>query len=753
MSQVILTNWTIWFADDAPAGSAGYKQIQWTGGGGPETNTNTVNELYTEIQHYMSLPENNGFDDTNPMRAVTSTVYEIGSFDLGDDEAWFIDPDSVKHLTGGSIQTTGWTRQGSDSGIVKVAYDTITTDFVDSDIGRAIANGTATGTIVWIDTANSEVWIRPTDSTSTHDWSAASGTISVTGSSASMDQAAAAITGERLWSNVKTIGTIEDNTRIYVGQTELSVPIPSFWGDGHIDRLFLVSDGFTGLSVDLIEDGELYIYARQYNKLYDHFITNVRSGGQTIVPISTADDSNNATGDLSISVSGASGVFTVGEVITGGTAAVAIVTANTGSPTTSFEYYLVDDQTDFVNTETLTGSIVGSNGTASGTSSTVNAATYTNISITFGEEITTFDTDVDVDDVSEFITPTDDIFSTGDEIEYVKDGGTDNIGLSESTLYFVRNLGSGQLAFYTTKANAEADTSRIDLTGGSSETHRLIRVYDVNEDLTRESFSIVINGDGKTLSEIYERLKYLTRRGEVATLLGIEGQQYIGIDYRVDYTTLVGAMNSGDRRLQTKFLSDTPTEFAEATIVHHNELDNFVMLAYTTNGPLETGAGADDFGDGVTNWITMSSGATTEVIAPVKVSPFGTLAGGKFFGARGVYLENVNADDANNYFLTDDSGTVVQPPASVPLTIQVDDENGNAVEGARCRIEETGGTLVTDGSTNSSGTFSDTYLYTIDVDVNVVVRLKKFIPFRTTGTISSSGLSVSVRFIADTIVD
>ena len=141
MSQVILTNWTIWFAGDAPAASTGMKQIAWTGGGGPEDNTNTVNELYSEIMHYFSLPGNNDADATTPMRSVTPTVYEIGTFDAGDLEGWFIDPDSVEHLTGGSIQSVGWTRvQDTTIGIVKVAYTPTTNEFITSDIGRTVTH-------------------------------------------------------------------------------------------------------------------------------------------------------------------------------------------------------------------------------------------------------------------------------------------------------------------------------------------------------------------------------------------------------------------------------------------------------------------------------------------------------------------------------------------------------------------------------------------------------------------------------------
>lgn len=124
---------------------------------------------------------------------------------------------------------------------------------------------------------------------------------------------------------------------------------------------------------------------------------------------------------------------------------------------------------------------------------------------------------------------------------------------------------------------------------------------------------------------------------------------------------------------------------------------------------------------------------------------------GTLIGAYGV---GVDPDDLNSSDSIEDlTGTTQNPPNNVTLTVNVNDESASAVEGARVRIEETDGTLITNGSTNASGVYTDTYLYTTNEGVNVIVRLRGFIPFRATGTITASGLTVNVRFIADTIVD
>jgi hypothetical protein len=71
--------------------------------------------------------------------------------------------------------------------------------------------------------------------------------------------------------------------------------------------------------------------------------------------------------------------------------------------------------------------------------------------------------------------------------------------------------------------------------------------------------------------------------------------------------------------------------------------------------------------------------------------------------------------------------------------------------GARVRIEETGGTLISQG-TESSGSYGDTYNYTGDQGVYVIVRLYGYIPIKQAATIRATGLSVQVQMVEDTIV-
>jgi len=90
---------------------------------------------------------------------------------------------------------------------------------------------------------------------------------------------------------------------------------------------------------------------------------------------------------------------------------------------------------------------------------------------------------------------------------------------------------------------------------------------------------------------------------------------------------------------------------------------------------------------------------------------------------------------------------------TVTLSVQVNDADGNGISGARVRIEETDGTLVADGTTNGTGLFTTSYNFGGDLSVRIKSRLKGYKPFRTTGTITSSGLSAVAPMQTDRIVD
>jgi hypothetical protein len=615
MSSVILTNWTVYYSGD----TGGSLQIRWTG----TTGTNTLRALYSALE---DLFDNSGqMDDGTPMTAQTPTDYTIGLIDAGETGAWFIDPESIKHLTGGGLRTQSWARvTGTNIGIIKLPYTVGGgSDFVPSDLGKHVDLGTNDGTLLYYNSSDLECWIRPDTSAADDDFDD-SGTLTVASGTGSVTIGASSnTTGEMTWSNIFTLGALQSNTTIYVSQNNSVISNTEssgsgrWWGDGHLDILVLTTD-----QGDLVDRGLLTLYARQYSKKYCYYVTDVSAGGRTPVPLSTSSDANNTTGYRTFTGSSGTGTFTSGNAIyTGASWAAAtakgILTVDASGTTPTITYYLIHNLTE------LSGTIY--------------------------------------------------------EYDFVTD--------SRATHCVVG-----------TPTNTGPASQSMSIAFGLDQTQ------DVNADSTNEDYSVMIDLAGTiAVADMNERLKYITRRGETSTLDGIEGQQYIGLDYRVDYLALNGTIADGSTLTQT--LADATTATTE--VVAHSIADGYLMLR-DTRGTLEYGTGANNLVLDGGNWVTMTGAATVTVITPPLEHPFGSFAGGKFFGARGVGIKNVPAGDAQNYELIDNDGTRIVPPTSIAIIVS------GIVSGDRVSVFRTTGDneiidktyLHSHASNNSSATTS-----------------------------------------------
>lgn len=200
--------------------------------------------------------------------------------------------------------------------------------------------------------------------------------------------------------------------------------------------------------------------------------------------------------------------------------------------------------------------------------------------------------------------------------------------------------------------------------------------------------------------------------------------------------------------------------------------------------------------------------------AEVKQSPFGSFAGGKFFGARGVLLTGTT--DANNRQLIDSTGVTRVPPTTVAVvvsglvagdrvlvgrtssgalnksqftlagahtsasTVTVNEVLGNDIADSgvlrlgdarhtytginRGAKQFTGVSPVLTGSANAplynpllddvaaGPSMSKSFVYVADFDVVARVRKKGILSFENTGTVTNAGASISAIRTADTIV-
>ena len=585
MSDTILGgDFTIYWLDENRQ-----KHIEWTG---TATGTRTVNELYSAMANLQD--EATTGDDATFMSAETPTEYTIGLIDANDSEPAYIQYEAVQHLTGGAIKTSGWTRTpGSATGIVVVPVTNSTNTIVTADVGSDITHADGdSGTLLEVLTPNGTtdyLVIRPDSSAAANNFDSTSGTLTCNANTAT--QTAASKTGEQVWANLFNVTPIEADTHVYMYQgavadasrariSDINDSTQDWWAEGSFDRLIYIRD-FTSASNPIIDGGRITAFARKANTLYDSFevSTSTTSGGRNPVPLSAAADLNHTTGYRSITLSGDSGNFTVGdEIQDDSNGARGIITLITGTtPTRTLHYYIIGDpQTDFDG-----GAITNNDDTGAATGSSA---------------------------------PT--------------------------------NQGPALATWFT--SNSFPTITHANTT------------FDVDDDGTAEFYGITIDCNQNPLTEVYEWLQHVTRNGETGTTAtdGIEGEQYVGPTVYLAYSgTVTGTVSEGSDVTQA-------TSGATGIVVSH-DTTNKVLLLRDTRGTFNTTNVVTDNDAGGT--FTPNSAAVT--FNANKQSPFGSLAGGRFFGARGVLLSDYLSSDENNFQLIDAPGDTKQRPIAISLSV------------------------------------------------------------------------------------
>lgn len=297
-------------------------------------------------------------------------------------------------------------------------------------------------------------------------------------------------------------------------------------------------------------------------------------------------------------------------------------------------------------------------------------------------------------------------------------------------------VNSDVLEGYTSSADATVVTpTNVNAATYSDITYTFTAdgTLDIDADDTLENYAIVIDLNNRTLTQMHERNQYLCRRGETATLDGQEGQFYIGLEWKFNYTAEVGSVPEGSVVTQV-------TTGAVGTVVSHDATANLVSLR-TTRGTFSTVDnveldGSNRYTQPLTNLVQIApKGATTG-------TPFGNAAGASFFGAYGVALTTVASADANNYTLTDLDGNLIEEPLSVTLAVTNSRVNDRI---AVWRLTTAGGVIDTTEYTSDTGNNAGDLTLVVDASIDASVVGK------TTGGIvfvldTSSGYSERYRY-------
>ncbi len=650
------------------------KQIKWSGSA---SDTRTVNELYSALQDLFD--ELGQIDDGTPMSAQTPTEYTIGCIDASDIVPWFIDDETIQHFKSGAIKTALWTRITTlQPGIVRVRCSANAT-IVYGDVGQTVTNGTSFGILLDVQGsgANTILWIRPTDSSyvattaaayaSGADWGTASATIT-TGNSHTATSFGTANqvvqTGEALWANIYSLGSLATDkgnnpiSDLYVykngskvtGFASGATASYQWWPTGHFDILMKVKEpGANMFASDAAISGTTTVTLTAGNT------SKLRVGqpvfGQNIMTGTTVNTIASITGLRT---------FTLTNAGTNGSSLSIYTNTIDGSYVSVFgrEY---DNTYDYFTVDLVNG---GRNPIPLATGDDLNNHTgIRQLSASAGSgtfqvgEIAYVGASLAAATAKAVITAVSGTGATSVIKYYLIGNLTDFAGGVQT----VTGAVSGATITNGAVANNGDAGNPATLTGLSISS--AIGGYndDINNGNGTKYYSIKIDPGVNTyaLSKVYEWTKYVTRRGSTDTTNnnGINGEQYIGLDGKLTYTTLTGSqMASGAVIFQA-------ATGASAIVVTHDTTQKHIILR-NSRGTFGTGAVTDG-----TNSTDASTAFTS--ITPIKPNPYGTFAGGKFFAAYAVTFNrtNLNPADIQAYQLTSIDGQVQTPPNIISVTI------------------------------------------------------------------------------------
>lgn len=617
---ILSGDWEILFDDEnnqngGSAAVAGMRTIQHTGNS--ET-VYTTNQLYSAVADAADEFIAMGF--RNPMLPVTPNAYTM-------ENQYFIPRSSTQYLKEGAI-TADWSLGTvAGDGVLKVAYSG-GTNFISTDIGRQVTKvgGTDagdTGTLLDFDIdqdGTTVAWIRPDDPATDLFDDGTTGSISVVADGTGTGNAnvsAAAVSGEHIFSAIQAIGSVPTATEVYLIQDRQKV---ASW-----------DDSFQWWATDA--DASLGIIS---------ILIQVKDSGTLI-----------ADGDVEVFARRYTSLYDNFRlnVAGGGFSALPLASAPDINNTTG--YQTLDTNADNTGEWTVGNAIYVGGTFATATKKGVVTAVTNPAAATATIEYYL------IGNLTDFV-------ATDTITEYDFDAAADGTG-------------DGSVAASFPQANSGGPTDSAAGEGGTV-TITLDHV-DVDQDGngTPEPYSITVDCQGDVpIAKVYERIKYVTRRGQDNSFWdtnssNMPGETYRGLDTFVEFDGAVGgAMTDGEdvtgQGGYTARLAGYSTSTAWASPVDYITLsDSQTSLDSVVN---------DDTISGVSSTNTVEArstggGGTYGIISftSPKASPFGTFTGSQIFGARGVAFTNPAGTDVQAYILTDDIGTLNTPPNTVTFTV------------------------------------------------------------------------------------
>lgn len=655
----------------------------------------TTNALYSAVAEVTDDFIAMGFK--NPMLPVTPNAYTMENY-------YFIPKSSTEYLKEGAI-TADWAlaapnSDGDGNGVIRIEYSVgLGTNFVAGDVGRQIvaANGDE-GTLLDFEIEPDGTlvcWVRPNDSTpTTGDLFDGTGSLEVTtdGGTGSVTQDVAGTSGQTQYSAIQAIGSVPTATEVYVVQ----------------DR-FKLADAATNTFQWWATDTDVSLGIIS-------ILVRVRNSGTLI-----------ADGDVEVFARRYTSLYDNFRlnVAGGGFSALPLASAPD-----------INNTTGYNNSGTLSG-VTGTPTVGNGVYVGASWATATAKGvITAANGSTDFDFYL-VGDLSAIGSTT---AVTGYDFETAADDG------------FSATTGT------IDTANPGGPTDASAGEGGTVTVTLGETLQDHDGDATNEPYSVTVNcqgpgASGVPIAKVYERMKYITRRGADETDLfgagtNVPGETYRGLEATLEYDANTGTMTDGDNvdiSTRTNFSARLVAQCSTASPTHITLTD--IQTSLTSAQPGNDDVVDDETGDDV----TLHSGGTEglQFYTSPKNAPFGTFTGSQIFGARGIFYSNPADADTQAYILTDNFGNLRTPPNTVSFTVE------NTRAGDRILVaRDTGTSGVIDkdqfgGLATPSGTYNGLGDSVIRVGGSIDSEVPSSGYVRVVSTAAGTGLLQEHRYVYD----
>jgi len=728
--------------------------------------TGSGDTQYTGIAFYSYLM--NLFDEPGYMtyrapikyNTPTSFTWQNGWFGDNGDES-----DIWQYIYGAAFDSSGYTDD-----ILLVDADGMT-DFVSTDKDKTIVETTDVGPLLaykndYDESGEARFWVRDTNS---HGIINDNDTFTTTGGTGAGTAMADSVTGDEVYANVYTItgGFVgSPNPQVYIfqnhPQSNASVRIVEWsntdnWDRGDIDVIIPVKEG--GQAID---SGELRIFARHTGDTFTHTIATVSTTSGTRTPISaetSADSVNITEGEWYLLYDGETSAISAGDIIQN------VSTANVNPPSWSAEVVAVADW----GTEGLLTlrSVYGTPG--DGDSIFVGTTDCADVNGTLGDTYVTYDVETTA--------------PVAGDLGKAVEGATS--GAHRILRGYQSDTGSGKLVLQVHHTHGSVDAQ--DYTGtGRDVLYKQFADDDVVDAPSGGGSLLVVTLDaaGTTVISGYSDITLLHingtiatgsftggpfTRGERVTWTG-SGEAYV-VDWVTDTSLTLANVDPTDEPIATETITGdisgaSATPSAGLTDDNTEDFAFSLQSAYDYTVFVEGGtiyeAGRTvtqiysylqyKCGDGRTDNFYTSDGSSItliqaqEYIKPVaaytaaKATPFGSLAGGVFFGARGVWLQGMATADNNNIKLTDYNDNLREPYTSVDVTVsntRVDDvievflESGTALVEDRTQYTshntanaQGDATMDRDATTFPNDTPTSGAVYVVDNGTNEIHRYR-----------------------------